>query len=50
VRADEAQNQAFAHAGVVHAGMLKAMHEDQGAQVAKAVEASIKPGTVQVMP
>jgi hypothetical protein len=49
VRAEEAQDQAFAHAGVVHADMLKAMSEDQKAQLAKAVEASIKPDMLQVM-
>jgi predicted small metal-binding protein len=40
---EEVQNQAFAHAGVVHADMLQAMSEDQKAQLARAVEASIKP-------
>ena len=40
---EEVKNAAFAHAGVVHAGMLKAMSDDEKAQMTKAVEASIKP-------
>ena len=39
----EAKEKAFAHAGVVHAGMLKAMNEDELAQLTKTVESNIKP-------
>ena len=39
---DEVKQKAFAHAGVVHADMLKTMNQDQMAQLTKAVEASIK--------
>ena len=41
--AEEVKEKAFAHAGVVHADMLKAMNEDELAQLTKAVEANIKP-------
>jgi len=41
--AEEVKEKAFAHAGVVHADMLKAMNEDEMAQMTKAVEANIKP-------
>ncbi len=40
---DEVKNKAFAHAGVVHADMMKAMSEEEKAKMAKAVEESIKP-------
>jgi len=41
--AEEVKGKAFAHAGVVHAEMLKAMNKDELAQLTKVVEASIKP-------
>jgi predicted small metal-binding protein len=41
--AKEVKEKAFAHAGVVHAEMMKAMNEDELAQLTKVVEASIKP-------
>ena len=41
--AEEVKGKAFAHAGVVHADMLKTMNENEMAQMTKAVEASIKP-------
>ncbi len=41
---EEVKNKAFAHAGVVHADLLKGMNEGQMAEMTKAVEASIKPG------
>jgi predicted small metal-binding protein len=40
---EEVKNQAFAHAGVVHADMLKTMSDEQKAQLTNAVETSIKP-------
>jgi predicted small metal-binding protein len=40
---EEVKEKAFAHAGVVHADMLKAMNKDELAQMTKAVEANIKP-------
>ncbi len=40
---EEVKNKAFAHAGVVHADLLKGMNEAQMAEMTKAVEASIKP-------
>jgi predicted small metal-binding protein len=43
VTAEEVKEKAFAHAGVVHAGLLKAMNEDELAKLTKAVEANIKP-------
>ncbi len=39
---EEVKQQAFEHAGVVHADMLKAMSEDEQAQMIAAVEMSIK--------
>ncbi len=39
---EEVKKQAFEHAGVVHADMLKAMSEDEQAQMIAAVEMSIK--------
>ena len=39
---EEVKNQAFAHAGVVHADMLKTMSDEQKAQLTNAVETSIK--------
>jgi predicted small metal-binding protein len=41
--AEEVKEKAFAHAGVVHAGMLKTMDKDELAQLTKTVEANIKP-------
>ena len=41
--ADEVKEKAFAHAGVVHADMLKAMNQDELAQLTTAVEGAIKP-------
>jgi predicted small metal-binding protein len=43
VTAEEVKKKAFAHAGVVHADMLKAMNKDELARLTKVVEASIKP-------
>ena len=40
---EEVKQKAFAHAGVVHAEMMKGMNEAELAQLAKTVEASIKP-------
>jgi predicted small metal-binding protein len=40
---DEVKEKAFAHAGVVHADVMKNMSEDELAQLTKAVEAVIKP-------
>ncbi len=40
---EEVKEKVFAHAGVVHADMLKAMNEDELAQLTKVVEANIKP-------
>ncbi len=40
---EEVKNQAFAHASVVHADLLKGLSEAQMAEMTKAVEASIKP-------
>ena len=41
--AEEVKQKAFAHAGVVHAGMLKNMNKDEMAKLTKTVEANIKP-------
>lgn len=41
--AEEVKNQAFAHASVVHADLLKGLSKDQMAEMTSAVEASIKP-------
>ena len=41
--ADEVKGKVFAHVGVVHADMLKAMNADELAQLTKAVEGAIKP-------
>ena len=40
--ADEVKNQAFAHAGVVHADLLKGLSQEDMAKMTGAVEASIK--------
>ncbi len=40
---EEVKEKVFAHAGVVHADLLKAMNEDELAQLTKVVEANIKP-------
>ena len=40
---EEVMSKAMAHAGVVHADMMKTMSEADKAQLAKAVEANIKP-------
>lgn len=39
---EEIKEKAFAHAGVVHAEILKSMTEEQLAELTKAVEANIK--------
>ena len=41
--AEEVKEKVFAHAGVVHAEMLKGMTKDELAQLTKAVEGAIKP-------
>ena len=41
--AEGVKQKAFAHAGVVHADMLKAMNADELAQLTTAVEGAIKP-------
>ena len=41
--AKEVKEKAFAHAGVVHAGMLKTMNKEEMAKLTKTVEANIKP-------
>lgn len=41
--AEEVKEKAFAHAGVVHADMLKTMNKIALAQLTKTVEANIKP-------
>jgi predicted small metal-binding protein len=41
--AEEVKEKVFAHAGVVHADMLKAMNKEELAQLTKVVEANIKP-------
>ena len=41
--AEEVKEKVFAHAGVVHADMLKTMNKDALAQLTKTVEANIKP-------
>jgi hypothetical protein len=41
--AEEVKGKAFAHAGVVHAEMLKTMNKDELAQLTKTVEAKILP-------
>jgi len=41
--AEEVKEKAFAHAGVVHASLLKGMNENELAQLTKAVEANISP-------
>ena len=40
--AEEVKEKVFAHAGVVHADMLKAMNKDELAQLTNAVEGAIK--------
>ncbi len=40
---EEVKEKVFAHAGVVHADLLKAMNEKELAQLTKVVEANIKP-------
>ncbi len=40
---EELQKKAFEHASVAHADLLKGMSEAQRAEMARAVEASIKP-------
>jgi predicted small metal-binding protein len=40
--AEEVKEKAFAHAGVVHADILKSMTEEQLAELNKAVDANIK--------
>ncbi len=40
---EEVKNKAFAHAGVVHADMLKGMSDAEREKMAQAVEKSIKP-------
>ena len=40
---EQVKDQAFTHAGVVHADMLQAMTEDEKAKMIQALEASIKP-------
>ena len=40
--AEEVKEKVFAHAGVVHADMLKAMSKEELAQMTNAVEANIK--------
>jgi predicted small metal-binding protein len=40
---DEVKTKAFAHAGVVHADMLKGMNKDELAKMTNAVEEKIKP-------
>ena len=39
---EETKNQAFAHAGVVHADLLKGLSKEDMAKMTGAVEASIK--------
>ena len=39
---EEVKEKAFAHAGVVHAEILKSMTEEQLAELAKTVEANIQ--------
>jgi predicted small metal-binding protein len=41
--AEDVKEKAFAHAGVVHADLMKSMTEEQLADLAKAVDANIKP-------
>lgn len=41
--ADEVREKAFAHAGVVHADLMSSMSEEQKAQLARTVDANIKP-------
>jgi predicted small metal-binding protein len=41
--AEEVKEKVFAHAGVVHAEMLKAMNKDELAKLTNAVEGAIKP-------
>ena len=40
---DEIKEKAFAHAGVVHAEILNSMTDEQKADLAKTLEANIKP-------
>jgi predicted small metal-binding protein len=40
---EEVKQKAFAHAGVVHADLMKNMNEAELAQLTKAVESNIKP-------
>ena len=40
---DEVKEKAFAHAGVIHADLMKTMTESQKADLTKTVIASIKP-------
>ena len=39
---EEVRDQAFAHAAVVHADLMKAMSDDDKAKLAQAVDANIK--------
>lgn len=41
--AEEVREKAFAHAGVVHAEILNSMTDEQKADLAKTLEANIKP-------
>ncbi|MBI5932563.1 MAG: DUF1059 domain-containing protein [Chloroflexi bacterium] len=41
--AEEIKEKAFAHAGVVHAEILNSMTDEQKADLAKTLEANIKP-------
>ena len=41
--AEEVKTNAFAHAGVVHADLLKSMTEEQLADLNRTLEANIKP-------
>ena len=43
--AEEVKEKAFAHAGVVHADILKTLDKDELAKLTTAVEANIKPAT-----
>jgi len=40
---EEVKEKAFAHAGVVHADVLKGMNKDEMTQMTKSVEEKIKP-------
>lgn len=41
---EEVKEKAFAHAGVVHAEVMKSMTEEQLAELSRAVDANIKAG------